>query len=117
MPTPVSTYTYRITDLANSLTTDLATQAHLNSEFYGGIFNLQQQKTDYTLTFGGGFNRYLGEQFGLVKWADVAVLPAPNFEFYRNTSDKRDSHIYTKLQYRLSEKWNAFTDLQYRAID
>ena len=113
----VSTYNYRITDLANSLTTDLATQAYLNSEFYGGIFNLQQQKTDYTLTFGGGFNRYLGEQYGLVKWADVAVLPSPNFEFYRNTSDKFDSHIYTKLQYRLSEKWNAFTDLQYRAIN
>lgn len=96
---------------------DLITRRHLNSDFYGTVFSLLYKNEKLDAVFGGGWNRYDGEQFGEVIASDAAQLPSIPFRFYDNTSDKKDLNIYTKATYRLNDQVSLFGDLQLRTID
>ena len=68
---------------------------------------------------GGGWNKYSGDHFGLVKW--VKNVPEglemlPDFEYYRNNAQKTDWNVYGKMNYDLMPGMSAFLDLQYRHI-
>ncbi|MBS9462433.1 TonB-dependent receptor [Flagellimonas sp. 389] len=96
---------------------DLVTERFLNSDFYGTVFSLNYKDSKWDAVFGGGFNRYDGEQFGEITAAEFARLPSIPFRFYENGSDKRDFNVYAKATYQLNEQFSLFGDLQLRTID
>jgi iron complex outermembrane receptor protein len=98
-------------------TADLATQAHLNSDFYGGVFSLTYQKDQLEWITGGSFNYYDGIQFGEIVSADLALLPERPFRFYENTTVKTDLSVYSKANFELAPNLNGFADLQFRRVD
>ncbi len=96
-------------------TADLASRLHLNSEFYGWVHQVNYRGDDITATLGGSYQRYDGNQFGEVISLDQGLLPERPFEFYRNTSRKRDWNNFLKATWDAGD-WTLFGDLQFRRI-
>lgn len=95
-------------------TTDLIRQLWLDNYYYGGVFSLMYEKKNTQVTFGGGFNRYEGEHYGYVKWAQYNV-PA-DYRWYLNDAQKNDANVYLKAQHTMNKNLILFGDLQYRNV-
>ncbi|TVR81836.1 MAG: TonB-dependent receptor [Chitinophagaceae bacterium] len=97
--------------------TDLVRRRWLDNHFYGTTFSLiYDDFSRWNVTMGGAFNIYNGDHFGEVIW----TRPTGNLEdvhrYYENDAVKTEANFYTKAQYRLSNKWSLFGDVQYRYI-
>ncbi|MDR0843848.1 MAG: TonB-dependent receptor [Tannerella sp.] len=98
--------------------TDLVRRKWMRNDFYGGLFRLNYTGKQLQTTLGASVNNYSGDHFGRVMWVKTAVnLPEPDYEYYRNSSDKLDYTAYLKASYRFLESLSAYVDLQYRGID
>lgn len=97
--------------------TDLIRRRWLDNYFFGTVFSLNHTVNEnHNLIFGGGVNRYLGDHYGEVIWAQYASDSQLGERYYFNDAKKNDANIYGK--------WNAtfgamrlYTDLQYRLVD
>ena len=96
--------------------TDLIRQLWLSNYFYGGIFSFQYKNKQTQITIGGGWDRYDGQHYGIVNWAQAGGIPN-NYQYYDVYAYKTGYNIYAKLQQALNEHLTAFADLQYRSLD
>jgi iron complex outermembrane receptor protein len=94
---------------------DIIRQLWLDNWFYGTTFSAQYKKEKSQITIGGAYTNYDGDHYGRIIWSEVNI--PKNYEWYNLTAFKSDFNLYAKYQYRLSEKWEAFADLQYRHVD
>ncbi len=93
---------------------DLVRQLWLDNNFYGNIFSLQYKDNISQFTLGGGWNRYKGNHYGDVVWAEKGLaLPG---RWYDLDADKNDFSIYFKQQTKLGSVVSIFYDLQYRRV-
>lgn len=95
--------------------TDLVRQLWLDNDFYGDVFSLRYGKSGTELTLGGSATNYLGDHFGKVIWAQNG-LPEPNKVWYSNDAVKNDWNLYAKWQQSVTQKLQAFVDLQTRGV-
>ena len=94
--------------------TDLVRQLWLDNDFYGNIFSLQYRDNISQFTLGGGWNRYEGNHYGNVVWAEKGLaLPG---RWYDLDADKNDLSIYFKEQTKIGSVVSIFYDLQYRRV-
>jgi len=94
--------------------TDLVRQLWLDNDFYGNIFSLQYKDNISQFTLGGGWNRYEGNHYGDVVWAEKGLaLPG---RWYDLDADKNDFSIYFKQQTKPGSVVSVFYDLQYRRV-
>lgn len=96
-------------------TSDLIRRRWLNNDFYGVTYSINFDKNDWNIIAGGAWNRYDGDHFGQIMWAQIAIVPA-EYRYYFNNGDKRDFNSYVKTNYQVNARINAFLDLQYRNI-
>ena len=93
---------------------DLVRQLWLDNDFYGSIFSLQYKTDNSQFTFGGGWNRYEGNHYGDVVWAEKGLaLPG---RWYDLDANKNDLTLYFKQQTKIGSLVSAFYDLQYRGV-
>ena len=98
--------------------TDLIRRKWLDNDFYGTTFSLVYQGNNkLSANIGGGFNQYDGRHFGEIIWAKYAQNIPFGYRWYNNEATKKDFNLYGKLNYALSEKLNAFADLQIRTVN
>ena len=98
-------------------TTDLIRRRWLDNDFGGAVFSLNYSPVSRTkLTLGGGANRYFGDHFGRVIWAQYASNSSIEHEYYFDNAIKTDVSVYAKMQHDFTEKLSGFVDLQYRNI-
>ncbi len=95
--------------------TDLIRQLWLDNDFFGQIFSLEYKKPTNQLTFGGGWNRYNGNHFGEVIWANAGI--PKNYRWYQLDANKTDINFYTKWELTLNKQFNLYADVQYRNVD
>ena len=94
--------------------TDLVRQLWLDNDFYGNIFSIQYKGNNSQFTLGGGWNRYKGNHYGDVVWAEKGLaLPG---RWYDLDADKNDFSIYFKEQTKIGSLFSIFYDLQYRRV-
>ena len=99
---------------------DLIRQKKMDNDFFAFVASLVYNNHDnIEAVLGGGWNKYDGDHFGLVKW--VKQVPEglellPDYEYYRNNAKKTDWNIYGKVNYEFVKGLNGFLDLQYRHI-
>ena len=94
--------------------TDLVRQLWLDNDFYGSIFSLHYTDKLSQFTLGGGWNRYVGNHYGDVVWAEKGLtLPG---RFYDLDANKNDLSIYLKQQTKIGSLFSVFYDLQYRRV-
>jgi len=94
--------------------TDLVRQLWLDNDFYGNISSLQYKDDKTQITIGGGWNRYKGNHYGDVVWAEKGLaLPG---RWYDLDANKTDLTLYYKQQTKLGSVVSIFYDLQYRKV-
>ena len=94
--------------------TDLIRQLWLKNDLYGGVFSLQYKKNLVDYTLGGSWNRFEGDHYGKIVWAEQGVQK--DHEWYRYPAVKEDANIFAKLGYKFTNKLYALADLQYRRV-
>ncbi|MBQ9678558.1 MAG: TonB-dependent receptor [Prevotella sp.] len=97
---------------------DLVRQKKMANDFYGIVASLNYNNhRNLQASFGGGWNKYDGDHFGLVTWVKNPVDELlPDHQYYDNNTKKTDFNIYGKVTYDLLPGLNAFVDLQYRHV-
>ena len=111
-------FEYDLDPLMTWSTSDLVRQKKMDNDFYGVVASLLfDNHKDLQATVGGGWNKYDGDHFGLVKWVKNPVASLlPDHQYYGNTTKKTDFNIYGKVNFELFAGLNAFVDLQYRHV-
>ena len=94
--------------------TDLIRQLWLDNDFYGNIFSFHYKNNNSQFTLGGGWNRYEGNHYGDVVWAEKG-LAMPG-RWYDLDASKNDFSIYFKDQTKIGSIVSVFYDLQYRQV-
>ena len=98
-------------------TTDLINRKMMDNDFYGVTFSSNYSMPGrLKLTLGGGWNRYIGEHFGKIIWAEYASNGDNDRNWYYNTGLKKDFCIYGKASWQMLARLNLFADLQYRYV-
>lgn len=95
-------------------TTDLIRQLWLDNHFYGGIFSVNYNGNKLNWSLGGGWNRYEGNHYGKIIWAQYAI--GKDHKWYDLDALKRDVNVYWKGEYKLTSSLRLFADLQYRTV-
>ena len=98
--------------------TNLQRRRWLRNEFEGVVYSWQYVPNEkFKLTIGGAANKYSGEHFGEITWAQYASNSTPGTRWYTGWGYKNEANIYSKASYQFNAKWNAFVDLQFRTLD
>jgi iron complex outermembrane receptor protein len=97
--------------------TDLIRRKWLNNDFGGVTYSLTHSMDDLELIFGGASNRYSGQHYGNVIWAQYASNGAINHQYYWNKAEKYDNNFYAKANYKYNDATSLYVDLQRRKID
>jgi iron complex outermembrane receptor protein len=104
-------------ELSNSdyTETDLTRQKSMKNDFYGATYSLNYNKDGINATIGGAWNRYDGDHFGEILWAENGGI-ANNYQWYFNNGEKTDYNTFAKVNIDLSSQLSAYVDVQYRHI-
>jgi len=97
--------------------TDLIQRKMMDNDFYGGTFSLSYKKSKLDALIGGGWNRYIGDHYGKIIWAQYATNAGYKHQWYYSRGDKKDYNVFAKMNYQLTGLLHAYADLQYRGID
>lgn len=97
-------------------TTDLIRRRWLDNDFYGTVFSATYNSDKLELIMGGGYNEYKGDHFGEIIWAEYASNSEYRDRYYDDNSTKTDFNVYTKANYKLTDQWSLFGDVQYRGV-
>ena len=101
-------------------TSDLVRRRWLDNDFYGTNLGLsfENPTVPFQLSLNAGYSNYQGNHFGEVIWAafftDETQLDQ---RYYDEDAAKQDLNLFTKLNYQITPKLNAYLDLQYRWVD
>jgi iron complex outermembrane recepter protein len=97
--------------------TDLIRRKFLDNHFYGATYSLNYKPNRFDIVLGGAVNRYLGDHYGNIIWAQYAAEIPKNYQWYLNLGDKTDLNSFLKLNYQITNSLNAFADVQYRYVN
>lgn len=96
---------------------DLIRQKWLDNHFFGSVFHVNyNNKKGLDVMLGGGLNKYLGDHFGNVIWAQYMPNLEDGMRYYENNSTKYDGNLYLKATYQIKD-FVLFADAQYRHVD
>ncbi len=98
-------------------TTDLIRRRWLENDFYGTTFSANYKKDNWNVIFGGAWNKYDGDHFGEIIWARNASDSEIRDRYYDNFASKTDFNVFGKANWQVSQKFNLFSDLQYRRVN
>ncbi|AEV33810.1 outer membrane receptor protein [Owenweeksia hongkongensis DSM 17368] len=95
--------------------TDLIRRRWLNNNLIGTTYSLQADLNQLQLTFGGAYNKYIGDHYGEIIWAQYASNGDIRDRYYDNRTTKTDFNNYLKASYTVG-KFTAYGDLQLRSV-
>ena len=97
-------------------TTDLIRRRWLDNDYYVINANANYKDDNLNLLFGGSLSHYDGAHFGEIIWARYASQTEIRDRYYDGNSLKNDISGFAKANYRLSEKFSLYGDLQLRNV-
>ncbi len=98
--------------------TNLIRQLWLDNKFYGTTFSINYNSNKkFNFTLGGAANRYNGDHYTQIVWAQYASNSDNQTKYDYNNAVKKDANIYAKVNYELSKKLYLFGDVQCRTLD
>ena len=99
-------------------TTDLVRRRWLDNDFYGAVLGAERRWDRAALTLGAAANRYEGDHFGRVIWAENAsTAGTPNYTYYDSDGLKLDRTVFARFVQRSQDgRLQAQAELQYRGV-
>lgn len=95
---------------------DLVRQKWLDNDFFGFTSSTNYKGANLNLIIGGAWNQYLGNHFGTVIWSEVSQKGDKDKEWYRNSGDKKDWNVFSKMVYSPVKAVTFYADMQLRRI-
>jgi iron complex outermembrane recepter protein len=74
--------------------TDLVRRKFLDNHFYGATWSLNYKPNRFDIVLGGAVNRYLGDHYGNIIWAQYAAEIPKDYPWYLNLGEKTDLNSY-----------------------
>lgn len=97
-------------------TSNLIRRKWLKNQFYGAVYSLSYQPIrGLNLIFGGATNRYDGDHFGEIIWAQYASTSSIRQRYYSDNALKTEFSNYLKATYSKGKLF-YYADAQYRFI-
>lgn len=96
---------------------DIIRRRWLDNDFYGVTYSLNYNVDNLDIVLGGAANRYDGDHFGELIWAQYAANFNPGDRYYESNGVKEDFNTFMKANYSITNDLSAYIDLQYRNID
>ncbi|MEP5611353.1 MAG: TonB-dependent receptor [Cyclobacteriaceae bacterium] len=96
---------------------DIVRRRWLDNHFYGVTYALNYGSEDLGLTFGGAWNKYDGDHFGEIIWAQFAGNVDIRDRYYDGNGVKKDFNTFLKINYQVGDRLNLFGDAQVRTIN
>ncbi|WP_462252923.1 TonB-dependent receptor [Ekhidna sp.] len=96
---------------------DIVRRRWLDNHFYGTTYSLNYNEDEWDVTFGGAWNKYDGDHFGEIIWAQFAGDVDIRDRYYEGNGVKTDFNTFLKVNYQLNDKLNLFGDAQIRTIN
>lgn len=90
-------------------------QKWLDNKYYGFNIAMNHKVGRFDLNYGGSWNRYNGDHFGIINWAEYGV--PLNYRWYENTGNKQYYNAFISANYELNKHLNLFAEMQYRHIN
>jgi len=97
-------------------TTDIVRRRWLDNDFFGTTFSANYKKGNLDFIFGGAWNKYQGDHYGEVIWAQYASNSEIRDRYYNDYANKTDFNIFSKVNYNATSNLSIFADLQYRRV-
>ena len=94
---------------------NLIQQKWLDNKYYGFNIAMNHKVRRFDLNYGGSWNRYDGDHFGIINWAEYGV--PLNYRWYENTGNKQYYNTFISANYELNKHLNLFAEMQYRHIN
>ncbi len=89
----------------------------LDNDFYGAVYSLHYNpQKNFSIILGGGWNRYAGDHFDEVIWAEFLPVASVPFRYDDNSARKTDFNFFGKAIYDISKNVTAFADMQFRRV-
>ena len=101
---------------------DFVRRKGLDQKAWGGIANLSWQQGNWSVLGGLSVQQFKADHFGYLTYIGNAELDAAlrpggsDYRYYDSPASKSDASAFVKAEYRLSEAWSLFGDLQYRHV-
>ena len=107
---------------ANIKRADFVRQKGLTQRTYGGVLNANYKDDSWDVSLGLSVQQFRGNHFGYVTYTsndDVRTkyLANGDYQYYDSDARKNDYSYYVKAAYHLTEQWDVFGDIQYRAVN
>lgn len=102
--------------IAQRSETDIIRRRWLDNHFYGATYSINYNENQWDVTLGGAWNRYDGDHFGEIVWAEFANNINIGDRYYFGNSKKIDFNTFLKINYQLNDQINLFGDAQIRSI-
>lgn len=96
--------------------TDVVRRRWLDNDFFGTTFSANYKKGNLDFIFGGAWNKYQGDHYGEVIWAQYASNSEIRDRYYDDYANKTDFNIFSKANYNATSNLSIFADLQYRRV-
>jgi iron complex outermembrane recepter protein len=97
--------------------TNLIRRKILDNHFFGATWSLNFKPNRLDIFLGGALNRYMGDHYGHIIWAQYAAEIPKNYQWYLNRGDKTDINSFVKLNLQFTNRLNVFADVQYRYVN
>ncbi len=99
------------------ITTDLIRRKWLDNDFGGLTYSLNHKNRVVNLILGGGTNKYSGQHYGNIIWAEYSSNSSINHLYYWNKGEKLDFNVFAKVNYKHNNSTNIYADIQRRKIN
>jgi len=88
----------------------------LDNHFYGAMASLERNRNGNVWNFGVAAQRYDGEHFGEIIWAEYASNSNLDDRYYENSARKTEANTFLKHTRTFKKRFTAFADVQLRWI-
>ena len=96
--------------------TDYTRRKWLDNDFYGTTFSTNYKNGKLDIILGGGWNKYEGDHFDQILWAQFASNSQPGDIYDSSFSTKTDGNVFAKANYQLLNNLSIYGDLQLRNV-
>lgn len=102
---------------AEITSTDLIRRKWMSNDFYGVVYSVKYKRDRIDAVLGGGINVYKGDHFGKIIWMQNAGNTEKDYRWYLNNATKGEISFYGKMNYKFSERFYGFGDLNFRFLN
>lgn len=95
---------------------DIVTRKWLDNDFFGATASWIKETQNQRWVLGGGANRYEGDHFGQVIWANNPNVSTLDPDYYTGDAVKDDANVYAKWSMR-KNKMLMYADAQFRYVN